>query len=109
MKRPEYGPGFDVLTALQTALIEPLYKQVFRVARSMIKQQASRCISRRLSCLIELHYPGFFNVTEHRATDGRSHLPWIPARVTILGEIVLRLKLKDLQRIRKVEDCSDLR
>ena len=37
-----------------------------------------------------------------------SRLPWIPAKLTLFGDIQLKLKLKDLQRIRKVEDCTDL-
>jgi hypothetical protein len=37
LKGPEYGPGFNELTAAQAAVIGKLYKQVFGVARSMIR------------------------------------------------------------------------
>lgn len=37
-----------------------------------------------------------------------NRLPWIPARLILFGDIWLKLKLTDLQRIRKVEDCIDL-
>ncbi len=84
-------------------------------------------MSRLLSYLIELHYPGFFVAVEHsdqlQAQPGykkrerarkqarinhlentdeafhscpRRNLPWIPATLTILGDIVLKLKLQDL-------------
>jgi hypothetical protein len=37
LKRPEYGPCFDELTTAQAALIEPLYRYVFRTARRMVR------------------------------------------------------------------------
>jgi hypothetical protein len=65
-------------------------------------------MSRRLSYLIELHYPGFFDACDHEKSYAKRHLAWIPAKATILGEIVVRLKLKDLQRITRVQECTDL-
>jgi hypothetical protein len=65
-------------------------------------------MSRRLSYLIELHYPGFFDACDHEKSITRRRLPWIPAKATILGDIVVRLKLKDLQRLKRVHECTDL-
>ena len=71
LKRPEYGPCFEELTTSQANLILPLYKQVFRISRHTIRQQAERSISRLISYQIEKHCPNFFI-----AVDNREELPY---------------------------------
>jgi len=51
---------FNKLTKSEAALILPLQKHILRTVRSSVRQQASRCLGRALSDLIELHYPDFF-------------------------------------------------
>ena len=81
-----YGPCLDNLTGLRIVFFEFLYKQVFIAARKNIRMQAERSIGRLLSYLIDLHYPNFFVAAKE---------PSIPARMTILGDIMLRIKLRE--------------
>jgi hypothetical protein len=59
---------------------------VIAVARKNIRKQAGRSIGRLLSYQTEKHYPDFFIAVEERS---------IPARITIMEDIVLRLQLKE--------------
>ena len=81
-----FGPCLEKLTKSRIAFFELLYEQVIAVARKNIRKQAGRSIGRLLSYQTEKHYPDFFIAVEERS---------IPARVTIMEDIVLRLKLKE--------------
>ncbi len=125
---------FNTLTSTEKALILPLQKHVFRTVRNAVRQQAGRCLGRALSDLIELHYPYFFtNVLTHPkhkqkkqrgdATPWKyayfgvaedtleafpsSGLPFLPARITLFGELQVALRLKDRWLPRIVKDCAD--
>jgi hypothetical protein len=74
---------------------------VIAVARKNIRKQAGRSIERLLSYLTEKHYPKFFIAAEERS---------IPARITIMEDIVLRLRLKEApQRPPRTYFSTDLR
>jgi|694.fasta_scaffold119129_3 hypothetical protein len=81
-----FGPCLEKLTKSRIAFFELLYEQVIAVARKNIRKQAGRSIGRLLSYQTEKHYPDFFIAVEERS---------IPARITIMEDIVLRLKLKE--------------
>lgn len=48
------------------------------------------------------------NLSGTSKSSSASRLPWIPARLTLFGEIRVELQLKDRWLIRKVDDCNDL-
>ncbi len=95
-----YGPCFDNLSGPRIAFFKLLYDKLFTTARINVRKQAGRSIERLLSYLIELRLPRFFI-----ATDG-----CIPARVRIMDDITLRIRLRDPpQRTPKTWFCTDLR
>ena len=116
LKKSDYAPPFEELAQSQVEFIQPLYKQIFRAAKNTIRLRASRSISRLLSIQIENHYHNFFLAVDNNeplkkssASFPSNPLASIPARLTIFGDITLRLKLKDQQREPRVHYSTDLR